>query len=81
MNEPFGSHPLNQSPSRWNWKIISLWIAIGIQFLLLLAVAEAKSTSGTNIGDYNKICWQNGIYNNQTGVENTVWYPCTSEVP
>ena len=63
----------------WNWKYISLWIVIGIQFLMILGVSGAHS--GTNIGPYTKICDQPGVYNNQTGFDQTEYYPCTSDIP
>jgi hypothetical protein len=61
------------------WKFVALWAVIAIELLMILGLMGRNS--GTDIGPYNRVCWQNGVYNNQAGFDNTVYYPCTSLIP
>jgi len=76
--EPFETHPLNQPPRKWNWKYISLWIVIGIEFFFIIAIAGANS--GTTTGPYNKACHET-MYDESVGYDRTAYFPCTNEVP
>ena len=62
--------------TRVRWGFLVVGVLLFINFILTLA-----AFGGNNLANYPKICNQTGVYNNQTGVSQTVYYPCSDEIP
>ena len=62
---------------KWAVWVLGIVLAVNL-FLVLVALA---GENGSTFGPYNRVCNQPGVYNNQGGYNQTVYYPCTSDVP